>query len=296
MNSPLKNRFELQIKALEGFGFQDFVVELFLHKYGATGFTVLRRKKDKGCDGIVNEENRVIACYGPAKNDQKKFDKKADEDFADFTSNWQSSHPNWTFVVNQEVTPAQEKKIKNLKSDASILGIRQVLSIIEGLQNYKRKKLAEYLKIEPEFIGSDYVGEMLDDLLKGSSIAATSIKYDKNGRVNLGEKISLNFDGTDIDEAINEYGSFAENGALSAVSDLLSGYEDEEIDRLKNRILYDYSNLTNGAFKTRLKTLSEHYLNKYSNEKDDDYLFYIRAVLVLLFEQCLIGAKTHHEK
>ncbi len=30
MNTPLKNKFELQITSLKGFDFQDFIIELFL--------------------------------------------------------------------------------------------------------------------------------------------------------------------------------------------------------------------------------------------------------------------------
>lgn len=293
MNDPLRNRFELQIKALKGFDFQEFIVELFLLKYGAQGFMDMRKQKDKGCDGIINHEKKVIACYGPASNDQRKFNKKADDDFKDFQKNWQTNYPNWMFIVNQEISPAQENKIKSLKSDALLLGIKQILSIVEELKNHQRRKLAEYLKIEPEFVLSDYLGEILEDLLKGSETVLDSIKYDK--RNDTVEKIKINYDESDIKEAISEYGLLMESGTLKQVSDILFGYEDEEIDRMKHRILYDYSNLTSGNFKTRLKQLTEHYLVKYSSEKDDDYLYHVRAVLIHLFEQCLIGRKTRQE-
>lgn len=295
MNNPLKNRFKVQIEALKGFDFQDFIIELFLLKYGEKGFTVLRKKKDKGCDGIINDEKRVIACYGPEKNDQKRFNQKAEGDFKDFQENWQENYPNWMFIINQEISPAQESKIKNLKNNAPILGIQQILSIVEDLKKYQTRKLAEYLKIEPDFLSSDYLGEILEDLLKGTEIALDNIKYDTKGKINTEEKIAINYDKADIEEAINEYGLLMENGSLKEVSDLLFGYEDEEIDRMKHRILYDYSHLTSGNFKTRLKQLTEHYLVKYSSENDDDYLHHIRAILIHLFEQCLIGYKTRQE-
>lgn len=296
MNSPLRNRFELQIKSLKGFEFQDFLIELYLLTYGEKGFTVLRKQKDKGCDGIINDEKRVIACYGPGNNNQRLFNKKADDDFKDFQENWQANYPNWMFIINQEISPAHESKIKSLKSDAPLLGIKQILSIVEDLKNYRRRKLAEYLKIEPDYISSDYLGEILEDLLKGTETVLDNIKYDRTGRVAPEEKITINYDELDIEEAIREYSLLMENGTLKQVSDLLFGYEDEEIDRMKHRILYDYSNLTNGNFKIRLKQLTEHYLIKYSSEKDDDYLYHIRAVLIYLFEQCLIGRKTRQEQ
>lgn len=62
MNTPLQNKFKLQIEALSGFDFQDFIVEMLLQKYGTTGFTVLRKKKDKDCDGVINAEKRIVAC------------------------------------------------------------------------------------------------------------------------------------------------------------------------------------------------------------------------------------------
>ncbi|PKP60604.1 MAG: hypothetical protein CVT88_02540 [Candidatus Altiarchaeales archaeon HGW-Altiarchaeales-1] len=295
MNNPLRNIFKLQIKTLTGFDFQDFVVDLFLLKYGEQGFTVIRKKKDKGCDGIINGEKRVIACYGPEDATQKKFEDKADDDFKDYQNNWGKKYPKWMFIVNQDISPAQINKIESLKSGTPLLGTQQILSIIEGLKNDQRRKLAKYLKIEDEFISSDYLGEIFEDLLKGSETALDNIKYDTKGRINTEEKIAINYDKSDIEEAINEYGLLMESGSLKKVSDLLFGYEDEEIDRMKHRILYDYSNLTIGSFKTRLKQLTEHYLVKYSSENDDDYLHYIRTVLIYLFEQCLIGRKIKQE-
>ena len=96
---------------------------------------------------------------------------------------------------------------------------------------------------------------------------------------------------SEIKEAISEFEFLAESGALKLVDDMISCYDDEEMDRMKHRILYDYDNQTNGDFKTRLKQLSEYYLSKFSSDNDDDYLHYIRAVLISLFEQCLIGNK-----
>jgi hypothetical protein len=296
MNDPLKNRFEVQIKSLKGFDFQDFIVELFLLRYGENGFTVLRKKKDKGCDGIINNEKCVIACYGPESNNQKRFDKKAEDDFKDYQDHWQADYLNWKFVVNQDISPAQVNKIKSLKNDSLLLGFTQVMAILDQLKNYQRRKIGKYLNIEPEFLASDYLGEILEDLLKGTEIASDSIEYDTEGRVNIQEKILINYDNVDIEEAMSQYGLLAETGALKEVSDLMFGYEDEEIDKMKHRILYDYSNLTSGNFKTRLKQISEYYMAKYSSENDDDYLYYIRAILINLFEQCLIGKKTKQEK
>ena len=179
MNSPLQNKFKIQIEALTGFDFQDFIVELFLLKYGSTGFTALRKKKDKGCDGIIISEQQVIACYCPVDNDQKKFDKKAEEDFDDFKNNWQSSFPNWMFVVNHEVKPTQVNKIESLKKETPLVGIKGILSIIDELDEFQKRKLAKYLNIDGEFLAKDFLKEILDDLLKNSSSVESRKGYNK---------------------------------------------------------------------------------------------------------------------
>jgi len=290
MNEPLQNRFKLQIEALGGFDFQDFVVELFLLKHGSTNFTVLRKKKDKGCDGVIVSDKRVIACYGPVENNQKKFDKKADEDFEDFVNNWQSQFPNWMFVVNHDVTPAQISKIEKLKKETPLIGIKNILSIISELDNYKKRKLAKYLNIEADFIAKDYLREILDDLLKNSSSDEPRKAYLKP--VYFTDKVKLNFNASDVQGILIEYGLVAEY--FADIEGLINGYEDDEIDRIKHRIITDFAQ-TQGKLKGRLGTLTKQYLAKYSSDADDDYKFYIRALLIYIFEQCLIGSKTGKE-
>lgn len=301
MNTPLRNRFEMQLKSLTGFDFQDVVIKIFQFKYGETGFTDIRPKKDKGCDGIVEGEKRIIACYGPEETQntykrQKHFEDKAKGDFGLFQIYWQNQYSDWSIVINHKIDPHYDKIVKDLSSNATVIGLGQLLSMIENLKNHQRRKLGLYLKIESEFLISDYLGGLLEDLLSESQITEDSIKYDIAKRAKTKEKIALNYDRSDIDDAINEYGLLAEIGAFKQVDDLMFGYDDEEIDRMKHRIVYDYINLTNGNFKTRLKQLSEYYLAKYSSNNDDDYLLYIKAVLINLFEQCLIGIKTEQEK
>ena len=290
MNSPLQNKFKIQIEALTGFDFQDFIVELFLFKYGSTGFTVLRKKKDKGCDGIIVSEQQVIACYGPVDNDQKKFDKKAEEDFDDFKNNWQSKFSNWMFVVNYEVKPAQINKIESLKKGTPLVGIKQILSIIDELDGFQKRKLAKYLNIDREFLAKDFLKEILDDLLKYSNSVEPRKVYHKP--IYIVNKVKLNFASEDVQLALNEYNILAEY--FSDIQDLINGYEDDDIDKIKHRIVYDYS-LTNGNYKARLNSLTNLYLGRYSSDGDDEYRFYARALLIYIFEQCLIGIKTDTE-
>ncbi len=290
MNDPLQNRFKLQIESLTGFDFQDFVVDLFLLKYGEQGFTVLRKKKDKGCDGIINNEKRIIACYGPENATQKKFDNKADEDFEDYQNNWEKKYPKWMFIVNQNISPAQINKIESLKSGTPLLGTQQILSIIEDLKNYQRRKLAKSLRIESEFLAQDYLREILEDLLKESEPPENKIPYNK--ALYYPDKVKLNYKEADIEGVLQEYEIVSEY--FIDIHNVIYGYEDGEIDRIKLRIINDFTE-TKGIFKEKLETLTKLYLEKYSSNDDDDYRFYVRALLIYIFEQCLIGRKTKQE-
>ena len=243
------------------------------------------------CDGVIVTEKRVIACYGPEENNQKKFDKKADDDFEDFVQNWQTQYPNWMFVINHDVTPLQISKIESLKEKTPLIGIKNILSIIEELDNYKKRKLAKYLKIENDFIAKDYLHEILDDLLKSSASDEPRKAYVKP--IYFTDKVKLNFDAADVEDVLNEYDLVYEY--FSDIEGLIYGYEDDEIDRIKHRIITDFAQ-TKGEFKERFSSQINLFLAKYSIEADDDYKFYVRALLIYIFEQCLIGSKTDKEK
>ena len=299
MNNPTKNRFQLQIKSLRGFDFQHFIRELYLVKYGEHGFTVLRDTKDKGCDGIIEGEQRVIACFGPqeisnTKKRQREFDNKVEGDYNEYENNWKSQYPNWSFIINHEIDPHYDIKAKSLYEKANIIGITQILSIVENLKSYQRRKIGKYLNIESEYLTSDYIGEILEDLLKEDDTNSDGISYKPKSLIEINDKIDINYNDNDIEEVKNEYGLLLEEGTLIEIAGILHGYEDDEISKIKKRVIYDYGTKT-GEFKSRLDLLTEHYLVKYSDENDDDYLFYIRAILIYFFEQCLIGEKTKVE-
>ncbi|HLP46537.1 MAG TPA: hypothetical protein VK469_11340 [Candidatus Kapabacteria bacterium] len=290
MNGPLKNIFELQVKSLKGFNFQDFVSELFLLKFGERDFIPPRKVKDKGCDGIIASERRVVSCYAPEANNSREFLKKVNDDFGSYKINWEKDYPNWMFITNLEVSPDQVKKINELKPDAQFMGIKNILALIEDLHSFKRKKLGRYLRIEDIYFTRDYLQEILEDLLKEADIDDMRVPYSKPPYIP--DKIELNFSKEDVEGALQEYEIACEY--FPQISSLLSGY-DTEIGRIKFKIITDY-NKTMGYFKERLELQTQRYLEKYASEDDDDYLFYIRAILLYIFEQCLIGQKTGVEK
>lgn len=291
MNSPLKNRFQIQIKSLMGFQFEEFVKELFLLKYGAIDFIPTRPVRDKGCDGLIKSEGIVIACYAPEQYDKNEFVKKADSDFEQYEKHWENNYPKWRVIVNHELSPDQTQKVISLKGTSELLGLSQIINIVEDLNAYQRRKLAQYLNIENEFFSQDYISEVLEDLFKDTQTSDQSVPYSKPTYIE--EKVKLNYGQEDIDSALAEYETLYEYFIL--IRDLIQAYDDGEKDRIKLRIINDYQS-KNGSFKDKLNQITELYLAKYSHENDDDYLFYIRAILLYHFEQCLIGIKTSEGK
>ncbi len=296
MNKPLKNILKSQICALTGFDFQNFVVEMYLLKYGEKGFIPTRRIKDKGADGIIVDEKCIIACYGPNKYDRKEFEKKINDDFKSYKLNFEEQYPVWQFITNQFENSAEVILLVNkLKQDAITIGVLQIITMIEELPVYKRRKIAKYLRIDNDYIAQDYINEILIDLLKEVSNDNNGITY-RDKPIYITTKIELNYINPDeISNAQDEYDSFFDEGIFSQIQSLLNGYEDREIGKIKLRVKMDFERFT-GTFREKINLLTEKYLEKYSTENDDDYRYYIRSILFYVFEQCFIGIKTEQEK
>ena len=292
MNSPLQNKFRIQIQSLYKFDFQDFITKLFMFRYGATNYIPPRDIKDKGADGIITDKETIIACYGPEKIDEKRYLKKISDDFKSYSDNWQTNYKNWTFVTNNDIPEWAIRKINSLQKSSSPVGLKNILQMIDELPSFQKRELGSYLNIEKELFAKDYLNEILEDLIKETSFVDENIQYQQ--QVYFPKKIELNYDKEDVDSILQEYDIYFEDGIFSEIESLLFGYEDEETNKLKIRIITDYNSKA-GDFKSRLQQLLEKYLDKYSSENDDEYLFYIRAILIYLFEQCLIGRKTKGE-
>jgi len=292
MNRPLQNRFSIQIKSLNKFAFQDFITKLFMFRYGAENYTSPRDMKDKGADGIITKTKTVVACYGPEKIDEKRYTKKIEDDFNSYSDNWQSEYKNWMFVTNNDIPAWAIKKINSLKNDSITVGLKNLLQIVDELSSFQKREIGNYLNLEKELFAQDYLKEIIEDLIKETSFTDKNIEYKK--QIYFPDKVSLNYSQDEVDNVFQEYDIYFENGTFNEIKSLLFGYEDEDTNKLKVRIINDFNNKA-GDFKSRLQQLTEKYLDKYSSENDDEYLFYIRAVLIYLFEQCLIGSKTKDE-
>ncbi len=79
---------------------------------------------------------------------------------------------------------------------------------------------------------------------------------------------------------------------FKAIESIIRGYRDNEKDLIKRRIMDDFNKLGVG-FKKRLYDLTEQYTKQYSNIDDDGYKLSIKAVLLYMFEQCLVGKKPN---
>ncbi|OFX46401.1 MAG: hypothetical protein A2046_13840 [Bacteroidetes bacterium GWA2_30_7] len=292
MQLPLKNIFTTRICNSFDFGFEEFIKELFLLRYGVADFIPTRPKKDKGCDGIITSSNTIVACFGPKKYNQTDFQNKAKADYAEYQKHWQKKYSNWLFVVNHQISPLEITFIDKLHKGSIPLGVDSLMHIIENeLTVAKHRKMADYLSIGKEYFTQEYLSEILDDLLNGASIDTSTIIHYK-GLVGPEHKIVLNYDTDDVDAAMQEFSSVI--GEFPKIDALIKHYESFQQSAIKTKIITDYKN-ANGSFKERLKIITDIYLEKYSNLSDNDYQYYITAVLIYLFEQCLIGKKTDKE-
>jgi len=297
MDKLLKNAFKLQIQSKEGFEFEEFIDEFFLLKYGVDNYIPIRRNKDKGNDGTVLIEQKILACYAPRKYSKSDFEIKVlgapnkEGDFEKYQKNWKTQFPNWEMYVNHEVAPEQLILIQNLEGNTSIKGIDQILSMIDELVSNKKRKLASFLGIEAFFI-QDYIQDIISDLLNASGIENNALHFDKKNLVPPQKKIELNFVQEDWDGMNSEMLLVIEE--FSTINNILSGYSDDEINILKRRIINDYNKFS-GSFKERLYNLTEQYTKQNGNVNDDEYVKCVKSILLYMFEQCLIGRKTENE-
>ena len=288
----------MQIQSKEGFEFEEFIDELLLLKYGVDNYTPIRRIKDKGNDGTILSEQKILACYAPRKYSKADFETKVlgaknkEGDFEKYQKNWKTEFPHWEIYVNHEVAPEQLTLIQGLDGNTSIKGIDQILMIIDELASNKKRKLASYLGIENFFI-QDYIQDIINDLLNATGIEDNILHFDRKTLVPPQKKIELNFEQEDWDGMNSEMLLVMEE--FNTIANILSGYEVDEINTLKRRIINDYNKLS-GNFKERLYSLTEQYTREYGNLKDDEYGKCVKSLLLYMFEQCLIGKKTDKEQ
>ncbi|MBI3219878.1 MAG: hypothetical protein HYZ44_10225 [Bacteroidetes bacterium] len=290
MNSGLKEVYSARISILQSFDFEDFIKELFLIRYGTSGFTPTRPKKDKGCDGIIVDTKTIVACYGPVTYDEKAYSKKAKEDYADFQRHWKNNYPNWQFVFNNRLGPNAISIIDKLHKGSIPWGLDHIMSIISNeLNSTQRRKVADALGIPKKHISQDYLEEVLENLLSKTITDPNTIyQFNSVNLIDVQEKIKINYTEDDVQIAIDEFENLLPT--ILETDRIFKAFEDEEQDKIKSRVINDYKNAS-GSFKERLQIITQNYLRQYSSATDDDYRYNATAVLLYLFEQCLIGKK-----
>jgi len=287
MNSVLIEFIESKIKRNLGISFQELIDEIFLHKYEHS-YKPIKPKHDQGCDGIIEDTKTVIACYAPEKYDLNEFKRKIQSDYEAYDKYWKSQYPNWLVVYNDDIRASQQRFIESLYDKGRIIGIKTIIKDIEALGNYKIRSLAKFLKIDAMYISNDVLSQILDDLLKDTETNTKPIVYKRPTYII--DKIKLNYSEEDVNGAISVYEIVSEH--FNQLSSLIKGYTDTEINSLKSKIIADF-NLHKGNFKERLEQLTVRYGEKYNN--DDEYIFFVRVILLYIFEQCLIGKKVTGE-
>jgi hypothetical protein len=303
MDKALKASIEALIKSKRGFDFEALVKELHLIKFGSDGYQPTRERGDQGAEGVILSSKTVIAAYGPDTYEERKFIRKINDDFDGFLNNWADKNPNWKMFYNGALAPEQIKISDSLKEKAkgkniiveivTVKGIDQIIQFIEEeFSNKQLRQLSAYLGVAKELITFDHIRSIIDDLIRGTGIEQENIVY--NIVVDIEEKIKLNYSDEDVRIAKEEYEDLAISGTFKKIWDIISTYENEEINALKFRIKRKFNHL-NGTFKEKLNNLTQSYLDKYSSGQDDDFEYFTRSLLVYCFEQCMIGDKTKKE-
>lgn len=286
MDLQLKHQIKVAIERRKENQFQRFVDELFIKKYSRR-YIPVKQKHDKGCDGILNN-NEILAAYAPDNHTLRKFKKKIGKDHESYVKNWKNTHPKWCVVYNGEFTAEMITFIDSLESEAGKIDIGQILSMVESLNWANTRDLAEYLGIPDEYYINDIMHNVISDLLKNSIKSAKAITQEKP--IYIEDKIELNYGSDDIENAKNEYSVFLPT--LGKLKGVLKTYDDEEINALKVRVISEFGKL-GGKFKVRLENLADNFAGKSKN--DQQYLFYVKVILLYMFEICLIGKKVEAE-
>lgn len=266
--------------------FQEFVDLLYSLTY--PNFVSIKQKRDKGSDGFIQDEKISIAVYGPQSRDLNKFRRKITDDYEKYMQHWVNNYPIWQVVYNQEFTASEIQILDNLNLNIQKKGVSQLVNLVDELPFTKKKRIAIFLGIDEDYLSNDIFKNVLDDmLLSGNS----GTDYTYNTPLYIEEKIELNYNKADIQNAKEQYIEYAEYFRI--LQNVLSTYTESDQASLRSKIRTKYMQLE-GEFKVRFDNLSSNLLEKYQPE-DDLHERYIRIVLMYFFEQCLFGKKSKGE-
>lgn len=288
MDSILRTLFRTAIEGKKDIAFQAVVDSIYAKTFGSR-FTSVKQKRDKGCDGIV-ENKKIIAAYAPEKPNLKDFKKKADDDFGKYKDNWATTHSEWEYVYNGEFTAQMVQHLDSLKQNCHKVDINCLLDMVDCLPHFRRRELAMELSINEQFIVNDVLKAVIEDLFKLSEQCIEGLKPHVSPPY-IEDKIRINYDQKDVEDALKEYECVIKY--FGELKDILKAYQDFEVGALKIKLIDCYGKLS-GNFKERLEFLTKQFSER--NKDDDYYFFFVRVVLIYFFESCVIGKRPESEK
>ncbi len=293
MNRTTEMAFRMHITSRKGTEFQSLIEKLYLICYG-NKFTVIKQKRDRGADGILNGRT-VIAVYAPEKPSLKAFKRKIkndapgrEGDFDKYVKHWQQTH-GWQLVYNGEFTAEMEQFARSFEPNVELLGISHLLELIQRQPWGRIRELAVYLGIEESYIVYNIFDKIVQDLLMGHPTVEGTIEY--SSPVYIQEKIPLNFSGEYVEKIKDEYRDSLKY--FHQLKTIMKEYSDDDLRTLKCKVNLDIEKYQ-GAFKDRFVHLTLQYAE--AARHDDLYKHFVRTLLIYLFEQCLLGKKTEEEK
>lgn len=284
--SYLENTLRTQIENLQGFDFQDFVTDMLFVVHGAKNFTNLRPVRDGGCDGLIVSERTAVACYAPGTETFTKWKKKVSGDYASYQKRWASEFPKWRFFMNSDPGPNHLALASQLHGDSGATwGLSRIHTLINELAFGKRAQIYKKLRVPQNAYSRHFINTLLDDLIarKEENI---DVRYASQAP-DPTEKIRTNFRADRVAEAVQLMEMTFDQ--QMDVAEVLSGFDSDDMNLLKIRIVSDYAFVDGPTDGDRLFTLAKSYGHKYNVDEDDGLQAYIHALLFHVFSQCLIG-------
>lgn len=287
IRSLLDNSLDQQIRALQGFDFQDFVILLLFKVHGTNGFTNLRTIRDKGCDGIIVAESCAIACYGP-KADTKfaAHKKKVSEDYDKYATHWKAAHPMWRLFVNMEPTPDLLALCNGLHGSIDVVwGVSRMVEMTKEISFGLRREVCSALRVPDEYVGRDFVGMLLDDLLT-MPIGSRRLDFNRSAP-DIAAKVKKNYSAERVAGAVARLELTLDQQA--DVYEAIGALSPEDTKILKLRLITDFEAATGTSFDEKFDALVDTYTLRYNRSADDGASAYIQAMLLHVFVQCFIG-------
>jgi hypothetical protein len=270
--------------------FQNFINRLMHEKHDEdlisvrNSFVCIRQKRDKGNDGILDNET-ILAAYAPeGKPSLKAFSKKFEDDYLKYVNNWKEEYPRFCFVYNKEYTAGMIKIMNDVDMDIDKWDIESILKIIKNMYWTNIKNISRYLRLDEDYLKYDILKNVVEDMMEDDHVDNNP---ENKPPMYIEDKVKLNYEIEDIEEALGQYYLCVEY--FNTLRKILSNYNDDEHAALKMKIMRQFAQYA-GNFKTKFNYLVEYFVGK--NKDDDEYTFNVIVVLTYYFERCTIGKKT----